>query len=212
MREGWLRAGLLAGVLVLAPVGATAATLLPNGMQTFVDANGVPISGGRVYFYIPNTLTPKGTWRDPGQLVPNSNPVVLDSAGRAVIYGSGSYREILKDQVGNLVWDKLTQGFGSSGQLINPTINGSVTIAACAGFFPIINGSSLPITVTLPVAPQDGDSCQFADLGNNASSYLITLSLGPNQFTLGGHAAYIGSSGGSLTLTWISGSSKWTPN
>lgn len=84
------------------------AALLPNGEQTFVDPNGAPYAAGTVSFFIPNTTTPKTTWQDPFQIVANSNPVVLDGAGRAVVYGSGQYTEVLKDQFGTIIWTKLT--------------------------------------------------------------------------------------------------------
>jgi hypothetical protein len=88
--------------------------LLPNGEQQFIDANGVPLAGGKVYFYVPDTLTPKTTWQDQAETIPNSNPITLDAAGRAVIWGTGSYRQIVKDSLGNLVWDQLTSDGGSS--------------------------------------------------------------------------------------------------
>jgi hypothetical protein len=99
---------LIAVLLALASVPAIAASLLPNGEQVFLDNNGSPLAGGSVYFYVPGTLTPKDTWVNSGQTVLNTNPVVLDSAGRAIIYGSGSYRQILKDSLGNTIWDQLT--------------------------------------------------------------------------------------------------------
>jgi hypothetical protein len=114
-RLGWgLLAALMVMLLCLASVVAQAqsASLLPNGMQQFSDANGVPYANGKVYFYTPNTSTPKTTWVDPNQGVANANPVVLDSAGRATIYGSGQYRQLVLDQFGNTVWDKLTYGQG----------------------------------------------------------------------------------------------------
>lgn len=85
-----------------------AATLLPPGMQTFVDANGAPLAGASVQFYIPGTTTPKDTYQDAAQTTLNTNPVILDSSGRAVIFGVGAYREILKDVNGNLIWDQQT--------------------------------------------------------------------------------------------------------
>lgn len=105
-------AALLALVCFCAP--SYSATLLPPGKVTFTDANGKPLSGGTVAFYLPNTTTPKQTWQDAGQTVLNTNPVTLDSAGRATIYGSGAYRQIVKDQYGNLVWDQLTADTSSS--------------------------------------------------------------------------------------------------
>lgn len=85
------------------------ATILPTGETTFLDQNGSPLAGGTVTFYIPNTSTLKTTWQNPTAATPNSNPVVLDSAGRALIYGEGQYRQVVRDQYGNLIWDQLTQ-------------------------------------------------------------------------------------------------------
>lgn len=91
-----------------------AATLLPPGEITFLDADGNPLAGGEVYFYVPNTTTPKDTWQDADQATLNTNPVVLDSAGRAIIYGSGTYRQIVKDSLGNTIWDQETADTASS--------------------------------------------------------------------------------------------------
>lgn len=84
--------------------------LLPNGQQQFCDANGQPLAGGAVYFYVVGTTTPLATYQDQGLTVPNSNPVVLDSAGRATIWGSGNFRQIVYDVFGNLIWDQVTSG------------------------------------------------------------------------------------------------------
>lgn len=98
----------LLALFLMVPLVAHAAALLPNGEQTFLDANGDPLASGDVYFYIPTTSTPKDTWQDPNQTSLNTNPVHLDSAGRAIIYGSGSYRQVVKDVDGNTIWDQLT--------------------------------------------------------------------------------------------------------
>lgn len=84
--------------------------LLPNAQQQFTDANGAPLAAGEVYFYEPGTTTPKNTWQDSGLTVLNANPVVLNAAGRATIWGSGSYRQVVYDQFGNLIWDGTTSG------------------------------------------------------------------------------------------------------
>lgn len=94
--------------LLASLVTAQAATLLPNGKQTFVNANGAPLAGGSVTFYIPGTTTLKTTWKDSAQTIQNTNPVALDIAGTAIIYGSGCYRQIVKDSGGNTIWDQPT--------------------------------------------------------------------------------------------------------
>ena len=89
--------------------GASAqAIILPNAQTQFVDANGAPFAGGKVYFYVPGTTTPATTYVDQGLTTPNTNPVTLDAAGRAQIWGQGLYREVLYDQFGNIIWDQIT--------------------------------------------------------------------------------------------------------
>lgn len=84
------------------------AFILPTGKTTFFDNNGNPLVGGKVYFYVPSTTTFKTTWQDIDLSITNTNPVILDAAGRATIWGDGSYRQIVKDANDNLIWDKLT--------------------------------------------------------------------------------------------------------
>ena len=86
-------------------------SLLPNGKQRFVDNNGRPLIGGRVYYYIPNTSTPKDTWQDESMTVLNTNPIVLDARGECTAWGYGSYRQVVRDVIGNLIWDKIVTDF-----------------------------------------------------------------------------------------------------
>lgn len=81
------------------------ATMVP-GEITFFDANGNPLAGGTVNFYQQGTSTPKNTWQDFQGNTLNANPVVLDSAGRANIWGNGLYRQLVKDSLGNTIWDQ----------------------------------------------------------------------------------------------------------
>lgn len=102
---------------------AKAGTLLPNGEQQFFDSNGQPLAAGCVGFYVPGTLTPKATYQNAGQTIANTNPVQLDAAGRAIIYGTGTYRQIVTASNGTLtpcspagtqIWDQLTASTDSS--------------------------------------------------------------------------------------------------
>lgn len=90
--------------------------LLPLPRQVFYDANGVPLAGGFVHTYVPNTTTPKTTWRDAGGVTPNSNPITLDSAGSCLIYGAGSYQLTVTDADGASVpgYSGVTQSFGGA--------------------------------------------------------------------------------------------------
>lgn len=122
----------------------TTATLLQNGEQTFFDDNGIPLALGEVYFYIPNTSTPKDTWQDAGGSTLNTNPVTLDAAGRAIIYGEGSYRQVVKDVDGNLIWDQLTAStaLGASGVVAGSYTNTNLTVNSQGLITTASNGSA----------------------------------------------------------------------
>ena len=115
----------LCGMLFWATlVYAQTASLLPNGEQQFVDGNGAPYANGTVCYYTPSTLTPKQTWSDPLQANPNTSPcITLDSNGRTIAYGAGQYRQILKDQLSNTIWDQLTYGLGLISTNVVPFAN-----------------------------------------------------------------------------------------
>lgn len=82
------------------------AALLPPAELQFCDGNGNPYALGTLGTYVINTLTPKATWTDMGATSLNANPIVLDAAGRCLVFGDGLYRTILKDALGNEIWDK----------------------------------------------------------------------------------------------------------
>ena len=82
---------------------------LANGKQQFIDGNGNPLAGGSVAFYLPGTLTPTNTWKDPALTTLNANPVVLDANGMASIWGADGtqYRQVVQDALGNTIWDEV---------------------------------------------------------------------------------------------------------
>ncbi len=91
------------------------ATSVPPGKQTFLDPEtGALLSLGTVTHYIPSTTLFKNTWADEDQTEVNTNPIVLDATGSCSIWGSGLYRQILKDSAGNVIWDLVT-GFVGGG-------------------------------------------------------------------------------------------------
>lgn len=85
---------------------------LGPGKQTFYIVNDdgqlVPDVGGFLYHYEPGGDTPKDTWLDPEEAALNQNPVVLDQAGQGQIFGSGLYRQVYINSLGDTVWDTLT--------------------------------------------------------------------------------------------------------
>lgn len=81
------------------------ATPMPQPRAKFTNKLGLPLSGGKVYTYEPGTNIPKKTWRDVDKSVENTNPIQLDAAGEADIYGVGFYRVVVKDFFGLTIYD-----------------------------------------------------------------------------------------------------------
>ncbi len=92
-----------------------------NGRQQFIDGNGRPLVGGRVYHYLPNTLVAAPTFQDPELTQQNTHPIILDAAGMATIHtDENQLRQILRDRFGNTIWDKPTGiGVDLSGVAVN---------------------------------------------------------------------------------------------
>lgn len=119
------------------------------------------LAGGTVGYYIPNTNTFKQTWQNSGQTILNTNPVNLDANGCAIVYGSGIYRQVLKDSLGNTVWDQITASTNQN----NPYW------AAQAG------GTANVITVTdTAFAGVDGSIVNFIPLLTNTGPTTINAS------------------------------------
>ncbi len=76
----------------------------------FFDASGVPLSGGKLYAYAAGTTTPATTYTDNSGNTPNSNPIILDSAGRPPqeiwLTNNQSYKFVLETADSILVWSK----------------------------------------------------------------------------------------------------------
>lgn len=115
----------LALVLLLAAVGAVCQTpvVIPNAVlapvpwREFLDQNGRPLALGKVCTYQAGTTSggtadcpdgvPLATFTDNTATVPNPNPIILNSAGRAKIWiGAGPYKWVLTTSTGAAVWSE----------------------------------------------------------------------------------------------------------
>lgn len=113
---------------------------LQNGKQQFVSILGTPLVGGKVYFYQPGTETPKTTYQDSALTIPNTNPVVLDARGQAVIWGSGTYRQVLVDAFGVQIWDQIIQDISAEIQTLSDELAAS-SGSSLIGFVQAATGS-----------------------------------------------------------------------
>jgi hypothetical protein len=101
------------------------------GWQFFSDS-GVPLSGGLIYTYTAGTTTPSTTYTSSQGNVANTNPIVLDSAGRPpseIWLAPSPYKFVLKTSTGITIWtmDNLT-GFASAGTQSTATATQGQTV------------------------------------------------------------------------------------
>jgi hypothetical protein len=70
------------------------------------DINGRPLVGGRLYTYINGTTTPQATYQDAAGGAANTNPVILNALGEAVVFLTEgvTYTFELRDADDVLMW------------------------------------------------------------------------------------------------------------
>lgn len=71
----------------------------------FVDADGVPYAGVKVYRYGSGTSTLKDAWVDAGRSTVDENPSLGDSFGRVSFYADGDYRLHVVSNAGVSLYD-----------------------------------------------------------------------------------------------------------
>jgi hypothetical protein len=81
---------------------------LAGAGSQFFDDSGNPLSGGLLYTYSAGTTTPATTYTSNTGSVANSNPIVLDSAGRPTseiwLTNFNSYKFILQNSAYVQIW------------------------------------------------------------------------------------------------------------
>jgi hypothetical protein len=73
----------------------------------FFDNSGIPLAGGLIYSYEAGTTTPLATYTSRAGNIANTNPIVLDAAGRPpseIWLATQPYKLVLKTSTGVLIW------------------------------------------------------------------------------------------------------------
>lgn len=99
----------------------------------FVDANGNPRAGAKLYTYETGTSTPKPTYSDAGLTVPNANPMISDADGyfSDIFLASGAYRFRLTTSADAQIWQADNIEGGSTAlPLTGGTMTGFITLHA----------------------------------------------------------------------------------
>lgn len=123
-----------------------------NQAPQYLLADGSVNAGGKLAFYETDLTTPKNTWSDPDMTVLNSNPVIMDAAGRSLtdIWGDGEYGAVMLDADDNVIWTRndVRADGGASQQLPAPV----------AGEFLVGDGSQFVTTPIIQVPDPTGQA------------------------------------------------------
>lgn len=130
--------------VLLSPVG--------NGQQ-FFDNNGVPLSGGLIYTYQAGSSTPLTTYTTNAGTTPNTNPIILDSAGRCSneiwLQTGYSYKFVLQTSAGTILQtlDNLYPILQTSAATVDPFTVGMImlwsgSIGSVPSGWALCNGSN----------------------------------------------------------------------
>jgi hypothetical protein len=101
-------------LLLILTAAARAQSVYPMPMpeMQFLDQNGAPLVGSKLCSYVANSTTPLATFTDFSGSTANPNPTILDSAGRASVWGGKGlfYKLVLRTGgdgtcfTGTIVW------------------------------------------------------------------------------------------------------------
>lgn len=99
-----------------------------NQAPQYLLLDGRVNSGGSLTFYETDLTTLKDTWSNEALSVLNSNPVVMDAAGRTLtdVWGDGEYGIVMKDAGGVVQWTRNNVRAGADmGLTIPALVNGA---------------------------------------------------------------------------------------
>ena len=162
------------------------ASLLSAIRTRFFDKSNKPLAGGKVYTYEANSTNPKVTWSDEALTVQNTNPVLLDNEGTALIFFSGKYRFRIEDSEGVLIEDNpsVTSLLGIDGVTADIVMDGDNSQKELNNYFKLIEVSPEMFGYKSGDATQYfASAAQYAKVFNlplvakNPNGYLITDSL-----------------------------------
>ena len=142
----------------------------PPKMQVF-NTDGSFCSGCKLYTYETDAVTPKATYQDADNSVANTNPVVFNSRGEAVIFFDGEYYLELKDSSDVTIYTISSYGTASSTSTTDTN-----NLLANSSFETDDNGDNLPDSWDASITTGAAMTLTTADNRNGVNSLKITAS------------------------------------
>ena len=118
----------------------------------FFDDNGDPLTGGLLYTYAAGTTTPLASYTDSTGATANTNPIVLDSAGRVAgevwLTTGSNYKFVLQTSAGVTIWTNDNIAGVPASSITSLRINGSTSGYVDLVTVPVAGAN----TITFPAA------------------------------------------------------------
>ena len=151
-----------------------ATTFVDVLLQVRDELGADALAGGKIYTYEAGTTTPLATYQDLAGATANTNPVILDSAGMAVIRQTDgvAYKWVVTDADDNTLFtrDNITVGVSSSASGDDYLVHSSTKGTPGAQGF--MGGHIFDDDVTFPV---DFEGAQADARTNPGSDYVISI-------------------------------------
>lgn len=145
---------------------------LLDAARQFLDSNGDPLSGGKLYTYEAGSTTNKSTFQDDNGDSAHTNPIILDAAGRipAEVFGTtGAYKLRLDDADDTTIWtrDDITG--------INDTAEVSASEWVASGLTPTyVSGTSFTFAGDQTTVFHSGRRVRIVDAGGTKYATITT--------------------------------------
>ncbi len=149
-----------------------------NPNYQFFDENGDPLAGGKLEFFVSGTSTPQDTYSDDALTVANTNPVILDGAGRAgdVFLLSADYKVVLKESDDTVVWtaDPVRSTTPKSSDVKNVSTTTQLD-ASDDGKWIAADATAAGFVITLPAVADVGNGYEVTIQKVDSSTNAVTV-------------------------------------
>lgn len=153
-------------------------------MAGFTNDSGQPLGSGKVYCYEAGTTNLKDTYRSASSGEAETNPIILDAAGRALVFGNGGYKFVITDEndVTIVTYDDLYYGEYTDSSVV-----------AYWGGYSTGDADEIDVSVGGVSELVSGDTIKFvAHIANNASADIVVNGGTPIPIFVGGSAVGAG--------------------
>lgn len=169
--------------------------LSPIGTDApFVDSNGDPLNGGKLYTYTAGSSTPQTTYTTSAGNVQNANPIVLGSTGYPTSGGSVvaiwltagvSYKFILENAAGTVLWTRDNiSGINDTTVTIDQWVSGPAPTYISATSFTLSGDQTSTFHVGRRIRTTNSGGTIYSTITASAYGALTTVTVANDSGTL----------------------------